>query len=127
MDVTLPFLAGTASTVIFAASTLPMLLKAGRSRDLSSYSFGNISLANVGNVVHSVYVFSLPAGPVWALHTFYLLSTVLMLVWYLRFELLARRRVVGRITHGGATSRLHRSPEAATPPPLLASSTHIDA
>ena len=32
----LPTLAGLASTVIFAASTLPMLVKAYRSRDLAS-------------------------------------------------------------------------------------------
>ena len=64
-----PVLAGAASTVIFAVSTLPMLVKAYRSRDLSSYSLGNIGLANVGNAVHSVYVFSLPPGPIWALHT----------------------------------------------------------
>jgi hypothetical protein len=80
-----PTLAGLASTVIFGVSALPMLVKAYRSRDLSSYSLGNIGLANVGNVVHSVYVFSLPPGPIWALHTFYLVSTGVMLGWYLRY------------------------------------------
>ena len=35
--------------------------------------------------MHSVDVFHLPAGPVWVLHSFYLVSTVLMLVWYLRY------------------------------------------
>jgi uncharacterized protein with PQ loop repeat len=80
-----PTLAGLASTVIFAVSTLPMLLKAFRSRDLASYSLGNMVLANVGNAVHSVYVFSLPAGPIWALHSFYLVSSALMLLWYLRY------------------------------------------
>src|SRR5687767_1091606 len=84
MEPTLPVIAGSVSTAIFAVSMLPMLVKAGRSRDLSSYSLGNIALANVGNVVHSVYVFDLPAGPVWVLHSFYLVSTLLMLVWYLR-------------------------------------------
>ncbi|MGE5829563.1 MAG: hypothetical protein ACM30G_14565 [Micromonosporaceae bacterium] len=82
---TVPILAGLASTVIFAGSTVPMLVKAHRSRNLSSYSLGNIALANLGNVVHSVYVFSLPAGPIWALHTFYLVSSGLMLAWYLRY------------------------------------------
>jgi hypothetical protein len=43
-----------------------MLVKAHRTRDLASYSLGNLLLANVGNAVHSVYVFSLPAGPIWA-------------------------------------------------------------
>ena len=41
--------AGALSTVLFAASVLPMLIKAARTRDLSSYSRGNLVLANVGN------------------------------------------------------------------------------
>jgi len=72
--------------MIFAGSTLPMLVKAWRTRDLSSYSLGNILLANIGNIVHSVYIFSLPPGPIWALHSFYVMSTGLMLVWYLRYD-----------------------------------------
>ena len=68
MSTSLPVLAGIISTIIFAASTLPMLVKAHRTRDLSSYSLGNILLANVGNAVHSVYVLSLPPGPLWVLH-----------------------------------------------------------
>src|ERR671920_1646010 len=83
---TLPVLAGIASTIIFAASTLPMLVKARRTRDLSSYSLGNMLLANVGNAVHSVYVFSLPPGPLWVLHSFYLTSTAMMLLWFLRYR-----------------------------------------
>jgi uncharacterized protein with PQ loop repeat len=82
----LPFIAGTISTVIFATSMLPMLIKARRTRDLTSYSLGNIVLSNLGNLVHSLYVFSLPAGPVWALHGFYLVSMGLLLLWYLRFN-----------------------------------------
>ena len=88
-----PVLAGFASTIIFAASTLPMLVKARRTRDLSSYSLGNILLANAGNVVHSVYVFSLPPGPLWVLHSFYLASTGLMLAWYVRY--VGLRRLAG--------------------------------
>jgi hypothetical protein len=87
----LAVLAGITSTVIFAASTLPMLRKAAVTRDLDSYSLGNIGLANVGNAVHSVYVLSLPPGPIWALHSFYVLSSALMLVWYVRYSLLRRR------------------------------------
>ncbi len=104
MDGTIPLLAGAVSSVIFACSTLPMLVKAARTKDLSSYSLGNILLSNLGNLVHSVYVFSLPAGPIWALHTFYVLSTALMLVWYLRYtESPIPRRRLG----------LERSPDAA--------------
>jgi hypothetical protein len=82
----LPILAGTLSTLIFAASTLPMLVKAYRTRDLPSYSLGNILLANAGNAVHSIYVFSLPAGPLWVLHSCYLARTARMLAWFLRYR-----------------------------------------
>jgi hypothetical protein len=96
MTLTVPVLAGLTSTVIFAGSTVPMLVKAHRSRDLSSYSLGNIALANLGNVVHSVYVFSLPPGPIWVLHAFYLMSSGLMLAWYLRYGM---RRMPHRPSH----------------------------
>jgi uncharacterized protein with PQ loop repeat len=86
MEFNLSVIAGTISTTIFAASTLPMLLKAFKTRDLRSYSLGNILLANAGNLIHSVYVFHLPAGPIWALHSFYLFTTALMLLWYLRYQ-----------------------------------------
>jgi len=84
VSASLPVLAGTASTAIFIASTLPMLVKAGRTKDLASYSLGNIILANVGNVIYAIYVFSLPVGPIWALHGFHVSATGLMLFWYLR-------------------------------------------
>lgn len=98
MDVSVPILAGAASTAIFAASTLPMLYKAGKTKDLGSYSLGNILLSNIGNLIHSVYIFSLPAGPIWLLHTFYLVTTALMLVWYLKYERSSHRisRFVGQ-------------------------------
>jgi len=79
-------IAGSLSTMIFAFGTLPMLFKAYLTRDLSSYSLGYIGLNNIGNVIHSFYVFSLPVGPIWLLNAFYLVSTALMLVWYLRYE-----------------------------------------
>lgn len=43
-------------------------------------------LANSGNAVHSFYVYSLPPGPIWWLHSFHLVTTGLMLAWYLRYE-----------------------------------------
>ncbi|MGH3646279.1 MAG: hypothetical protein ACRDTM_03750 [Micromonosporaceae bacterium] len=119
MDISFPVAAGAVSTTIFAFSTLPMLLKAARTRDLASYSLGNILLSNLGNVIHSVYVFHLPAGPVWVLHTFYLVSTALMLFWYVRFTALGRRRTARRmrtITHPRRAPRLGSSPEAAVIP-----------
>lgn len=84
MSESLPVIAGMISTTLFAASALPMLVKAARTRDLDSYSLSHLVLANIGNVVHSCYVFTLPIGPIWVLHTFYLVSAGLMLFWYLR-------------------------------------------
>jgi hypothetical protein len=84
VSTSLPVLAGSVSTAIFIASTLPMLVKAGRTKDLASYSLGNILLANIGNLTYAIYVFSLPLGPIWALHGFHLCATGLMLFWYAR-------------------------------------------
>jgi len=82
MDI--PILAGTISTVAFAVSNLPMLRKALRTRDVSSYSLSSMAMINAANVVYSLYVFSLPIGPIWALHTFYLVSCGIMLVLCVR-------------------------------------------
>ena len=112
MDLSLPVVAGAISTTIFAASMLPMLVKAARTKDLSSYSLGNILLANVGNAIHSVYVFHLPAGPVWILHTFYLVSTGLMLFWYVLYT---PGRALHRTTHSRPLPSLGDSPEAVAP------------
>jgi hypothetical protein len=92
MGATLPILAGMVSTAVFAISVLPMLRKVALTRDLSSYSLGNIALANIGNAVHSFYIFHLPPGPLWFLHTFYVFSSALMLYWYLRYRPVRRGR-----------------------------------
>jgi uncharacterized protein with PQ loop repeat len=109
----LAVLAGSASTVLFAISTLPMLIKAARTKELDSYSRGNLVLANLGNAVHSIYVFQLPAGPIWALHSFYILASGLMLFWHLRY---AKRKSRRR----SATRQQRVSPAVAgsTPPGL---------
>jgi hypothetical protein len=102
----IPVLAGIASTTIFAASVLPMLVKARQTRDLRSYSRGNLVLANIGNGVHSVYVFDLPPGPIWALHGFYLVTSALMLLWSIRYAgLRSRPRGDGRPRHEPPESR----------------------
>lgn len=88
----LAVIAGILSTGLFAMSYLPMLVKAARTKDLSSYSLGNIAITNVGNAVHSLYVFSLPLGPIWFLHTFYLVASALMLMWFLRYRKAWERR-----------------------------------
>lgn len=105
----LPLIAGSVSTVIFATSYMPMLVKAVRTKDLSSYSRAQLVLTNFGNVLYSAYVFSLPLGPIWALHSFYLVATALMLAWYIRYTGEAGRRV-GKVdavrAKGGAVMRV---------------------
>ena len=86
MPVSIPVLAGTLSTLIFFFGTFPMLHKALRTKDLRSYSKGMLGANTVANVIHAVYVFSLPPGPIWGLHTFYLVTTALMLGLYIRYE-----------------------------------------
>jgi uncharacterized protein with PQ loop repeat len=103
MEVNLPILAGSISTMIFALSTLPMLVKAFRTKDLRSYSLGNILLSNMGNIIHSIYIFNMPPGPIWLLHTFYLVTTAMMLVWYVRYE--TPRESESQSSHGGRVSR----------------------
>jgi hypothetical protein len=94
----LPVVAGSIATALFAISTVPMLVKARRTRDVRSYSLGNIALGNAGNVLYTVYVLHLPAGPIWALHLFHTVSTGLMLVWYVRYVVVpeVRRRRAAR-------------------------------
>lgn len=89
-----PILAGIASTTLFAFSNLPMVLKAARTRDLRSYSLSNLVLINAANAVHSLYVFSLPIGPIWLLHGFYLVASAVMLAMFVRFS-----RHVGSSSH----------------------------
>ena len=126
MTSTLAVLAGSVSTIVFIASYLPMLFKAARTHDLASYSAGNLVLANVGNAVYSVYVFSLPAGPIWALHSFYLLSSFAMLAMWIGY----RRRVArsgqessSRRTVGGATARKASRQIAASSASLTSASS----
>ena len=85
LDSVVPIIAGSVSTTLFAFSAVPMLWKACATRDLRSYSLLNLAIANAGNLVHSIYVFSLPPGPIWALHVFYLVTTGVMLLLYMRY------------------------------------------
>jgi hypothetical protein len=103
----LAVLAGVLSTGLFAMSYLPMLVKAARTKDLSSYSLGNLAITNAGNAVHSVYVFSLPLGPIWFLHTFYLVASALMLMWFLRYRATWQRRA-SNTTEASPTAELER-------------------
>lgn len=97
--------AGVVSTGLFAMSYVPMLAKAARTKDLSSYSLGNLAITNAGNAVYSAYVFSLPFGPIWFLHTFYVVASLLMLVWFLRSRVAVTRPRSATPCRGVRTSR----------------------
>jgi uncharacterized protein with PQ loop repeat len=97
MDI--PLIAGTVSTVVFAVSNLPMLRKALRTRDVSSYSVSSLAMINAANAAYSLYVFSLPVGPIWALHSFYVVSCAIMLALCVDQRRRNRRRGT---THAGA-------------------------
>lgn len=98
-------LAGAASTVVFAVSNLPMLRKALQTGDVSSYSLLSVAMINAANVVYSIYVFSLPVGPVWALHVFYLVSCAILLALCIRSA-----RVGGAARRAGRRDALPREP-----------------
>jgi uncharacterized protein with PQ loop repeat len=82
----LQIVAGSLSSILFITSSVPMVTKAIRTRNLRSYSLTNILLANLGNLIYWIYVLALPVGPVWFLHGFNTIVAVLMLVLYLRHE-----------------------------------------
>lgn len=78
----LQIVAGSAAGLIFAAGSVDMVIKAWRTKDLRSYSLGQMVLNNVGNIFYWLYVVSLPFGPVYFMHGFFTLVSLLMLVWY---------------------------------------------
>ena len=73
-----------------------MLLKAFKTRNLRSYSLSNILLNNFGNILYWLYVSSLPIGPIWWMHSFYTVTSILMLIAYLRYEGFGLRRTAGK-------------------------------
>ena len=75
--------AGSISSLLFATSVFPMLLKVYKSHDMRSYSFGNIVMTNIANAVHWVYIGSLPFGPIWLLHGFFTVTALVLLFSYL--------------------------------------------
>ena|SRR5215207_4089805 len=77
--------AGIISTLMFLGSNLPMVVQAIRSHDVLSYSRGYLVMTNIGNLVYTMYVFSLPAGPIWLLHLVYTTVSAFMLlihIWW---------------------------------------------
>jgi uncharacterized protein with PQ loop repeat len=79
-------MAGSVAGLIFAAASWNMLVKAWRTKDLRSYSLGQLVLNNVGNLFYWFYVVSLPFGPIYFMHAFFTLASLIMLVWYLVYR-----------------------------------------
>jgi hypothetical protein len=80
------FYAGVISSLIFSISNIFMIRKAYKTNDLKSYSPGHLALSNLGNLIHWIYISSLPFGPIWFLHAYYTIVTALMLYWYFRYK-----------------------------------------
>lgn len=74
-------IAGSLSGFIFAAGSINMLIKAWQTKDLSSYSLGQIVMNNVGNLIYWLYVISLPFGPIWLMHGFFTFTSLIMMIW----------------------------------------------
>jgi hypothetical protein len=86
-SINVELIAGMMSTMIFIFSNLPMIAKALTTKNLKSYSLGQIGLANMGNLIHWVYIIGLPMGPIWFLHGFNTAVAVIMLICYVRYEI----------------------------------------
>ena len=118
MDIrTLQLGAGAISTAIFISSTLPMLAKASQTKDLQSYSLPSMALNTAGNLVHWIYISSLPVGPLWILHGFNTAVTLLMLLGHLAYrchpKLLAAGRAPAGCTTGGRPNVPANAPNGA--------------
>lgn len=79
-------IAGAISSSMFAAGNIPMLVKAARTRSLSSYSQVQLAMVGTANIFHWFYVSSLPWGPIWFLHSFHTVATAILILLYVRYE-----------------------------------------
>lgn len=107
------FIAGTFSTFLFISSNIPMIWKAHQTKDLHSYSPLNIILANIANAVYWIYVLSLPPGPIWLLHLFYTLTSLIMLALMIRHSCKQKNGQVLKLLNGWLIKGYGRS----SPPP----------
>lgn len=82
----LQILAGSFSSLIFMCGTLSMLLKTWQTHNVDSFSMASLLLNNLGNLIYWMYVLSLPFGPIYFLHGFYTLATILMMSWYFLYR-----------------------------------------
>lgn len=80
-------IAGSLAGLIFATGSVNMAVKAWRTKDLRSYSLGQMVLNNVGNLFYWLYVISLPFGPIYIMHGFFTFVSLLMLIWYFTYRI----------------------------------------
>jgi uncharacterized protein with PQ loop repeat len=91
MDIqTIQTIAGFTSSIMFVFGQIPMLIKVFKTRNLESYSLSNLLFANLGNLIHWVYLITIP-GPLWYLHAFFTITTAIMLLLYLRYKTRAEK------------------------------------
>jgi hypothetical protein len=94
----LQVISGSLAGFIFAGASWNMVVKAWRTKDLRSYSLGQILLNNIGNVFYWFYVVSLPIGPIYYMHGFFTLVSIVMLIWYLRYAQAKRPAPAAKLT-----------------------------
>ena len=87
-------IAGSIAGLMFSAGSLNMVIKAWQTKDLRSYSLGQIMLNNIGNLFYWLYVISLPFGPIYVMHSFFTLVSLFMLIWYFLYQTGATSRKV---------------------------------
>lgn len=98
MDIqTIQVMAGFTSTIMFATGQIPMLIKVFKTRNLQSYSLSNLVIGNLGNLIHWVYLVTIP-GPLWYLHAFFTITTAAMLFFYLRYEKWGKKNVPQKVS-----------------------------
>jgi uncharacterized protein with PQ loop repeat len=89
---------GSIAGIIFAMASWNMVVKAWRTKDLSSYSLGQIIFNNVGNLFYWLYVASLPFGPIYLMHGFFTLVSLFMLICYFVYRPISAKARVPQLS-----------------------------
>lgn len=79
MGATLPILAGMVSRPFSPGACCPCFSRRPARANCPRTASETSPSPTFGNAVHTVYVFHLPPGPIWFLHSFYVVSSALML------------------------------------------------
>lgn len=82
---TLALIAGSAGSALSMVTMIQVIWKAIRTQDPHPYRRFSLAPSVVGNEIYSVYVFALPAGPMWVLHLSNY-AVIIMLNLYIRYR-----------------------------------------